>query len=89
LLRLADGRVVLTYGIRNRGLYALGVRVSEDEGKSWGPPWVLLNLEGATDGGYPSSLQMGDGTIVTAYYCNHAPAHTRYHMGVLRWQIDA
>jgi hypothetical protein len=89
LYRLADGRVLLVYGIRNRGLYGVGARLSEDEGGSWGAPMLLVNLEGATDGGYPASVQMADDTVVTAYYANRIPAHERYHMGVVRWRVDA
>ena len=49
LLRLADGRILATYGIRNPGLYAgVGARVS-DEGESWGVPAFIFNpgLSGA------------------------------------------
>lgn len=88
LLRLADKRILLTYGIRNRGLYGIGARLSADQGQSWGPPIVLVDLEEATDGGYPTSVQVADGTIVTAYYANRVPAHQRYHMGVVRWQAE-
>ena len=88
LLRLADGRVLIVYGIRNRGLYGVGARVSEDGGESWNAPILLVDLENAADGGYPSSVQMPDGTIVTAYYCIGIPTHQRYHMGVARWTLD-
>ena len=88
LLRLADGCILLTYGFRNKGLYGVGARVSEDGGKSWGDPRVLAQWDGATDGGYPSSVQVEDGTVVTAYYCNRIPMHQRYHMGVVRWCVD-
>ena len=87
LLRLADGSALLTYGIRNPGVYAgIGGRFSED-GLSWGAPCVVFNpgVEGAGDGTYPSSVQVADGTIVTAYYSSGVPAHRRYHMGVVRW----
>ena len=89
LLTLADGRILLAYGFRNTGLYGVGARISEDGGESWGHPQVLAQWDGATDGGYPSSVQVEDGTIVTAYYCNHIPMHQRYHMGVVRWRADA
>ena len=88
LLRLRDGRILAVYGIRNRGLYGLGARASGDEGRTWGAPVLLLDLEDTSDGGYPSSVQVADGTIVTAYYSDGIPAHRRWHMGVLRWSPD-
>ncbi len=88
LLRLANGHILLTYGIRNRGLYGIGARICADLGQSWSPPILLIDLEDATDGGYPSSIQLADGTIVTAYYANRVGAHRRYHMGVVCWHED-
>lgn len=85
LLRLADGRILLVYGKRNQGLYGISSRLSADDGATWGPPRLLVDLDDATDGGYPSSVQMPDGTIVTAYYANRIAGHRRYHMGVVRW----
>lgn len=88
LLYLRDGRILLSYGIRNKGLYGVGARLSPDSGRTWSPPRVLVDFQTATDGGYPSSVETDDGTIVTAYYCNGIPAHQRYHMGVVRWKPD-
>lgn len=88
LLRLSDGRLLLSYGLRNQGLYGIGVRFSPDAGRTWEPPRVLVDFQIATDGGYPSSVEAEDGTIVTAYYCNRVPTHQRYHMGVVRWKPD-
>ena len=90
LCRLNDGCVLLSYGIRNTGIYAgIGVRVSKD-GQTWGAPSVIFNpgKEGAGDGTYPSTVQLADGTLVTAYYSSGIPAHARYHMGVVRWRIE-
>ena len=47
-------------------------------------PWYHLRKN--QDVGYPSSVQLGNGDILTAYYCNGVPAHQRYHMGVVRWR---
>ena len=88
LLKPADGRVVLTYGIRRRGFYGIGARLSEDGGRNWLSPAVLVNLGDAWDGGYPSSVQLKDGSILTAYYAGGVKAHTRYHMGVVIWNVD-
>ena len=88
LLNLNDGRLLLTYGLRNEGLYGVAARISSDEGKTWAPPRFLLDLETATDSGYPSSVQVDDGTIFTAYYSNKIPTHQRYHMGGVIWNIE-
>ena len=68
------------------GKRGVGVRFSDDEGASWSEPRIIVRCEGASDGGYPSSSQIADGTVVTAYYTNRIDAHARYHMGVVRWQ---
>ena len=41
------------------------------------------------DGGYPSTVELPDGTLVTAYYSNGIAQHRRYHMGVLRWRLKS
>ena len=88
LLKLQDGRLLVSYGLRNKGLCGVAVRLSSDEGKTWGGTRVIVNYGDSWDGGYPSSVQVSDGTIVTAYYCKEIPAHQRYHMGVVRWEAD-
>lgn len=81
LQRLKDGRILLTFGMRDIG--AIGVRVSDDEGRTWRPTATLLSL-GRGDLGYPSTVELADGALVTAYYYSR-PA---YHMGVVRWRLD-
>lgn len=67
LLKLADGRLCLTYGVRARpfGMYA---KLSGDSGTSWSEPIVLRNDGGGRDLGYPRSVQCPDGRVVTIYY---------------------
>jgi len=88
LLQLRDGRILLTFGIRNPGLRGIGYRWSLDGGESWSRPGLLLDFGMITDGGYPSSVELADSTIVTAYYAGAVPAHLRYHMGVMRWRPE-
>lgn len=63
-------------------------RLSAHQGQTWGASSVLVDFEDATDGGYPSNVQLDDGTIVTAYDANRVKAHHRYHVGVVRWRAD-
>jgi len=96
LTRLPDGRVLLSFGIRTPGLWGVGVRFGDATARNWTSPMVLVDFEASTDhpgapdprpdGGYPSTVVLADGTLVTAYYCRGVPAHYRYHMGVVRWR---
>jgi len=80
--RLKDGRVLLTYGNR---LVPKGVdvRFSDDEGTTWSKPFRVVDFQG--DGGYPSSVQLPNGQMLTAYYAQRIEDHKRYHMGVVLW----
>ena len=83
--RLADGRLLLSYGCRVKDRYGVLAKLSSDEGKTWGPPIRLVkSLE--SDCGYPSSVQRADGRIVTAYYAKRVENHERYHMGTAVWE---
>jgi hypothetical protein len=94
--RLPDGRILISYGLRNPGLWGVAVRFGDATGRNWSAPMMLVDFEDSTDhpraanprpdGGYPSTVVAADGTLVTAYYCRGVPAHRRYHMGVVRWQ---
>ncbi len=88
LLQLADGRILLTYGSRIPECRGILGKVSEDDGKSWSSAFTLCTGPLKHDWGYPSDVQLQNGDIVTAYYCKWAPWCQRYHMGVLRWNLD-
>jgi len=83
LLRLKDGRVLLSYGDRTGTVHGVEVRTTSDEGRTWSEPVRLVDWWG--DGGYPSSVQLPDGQILTAYYAAKIEGHDRYHMGVVLW----
>lgn len=100
LLELNDGRLLCCLTSRIPGLFGVVYRISEDGGETWSAHESLITI-GAndwrkTDAGYPSSVQLADGTIITAYYFGPkqaeyaeftTPWHQRYHMGVARWRI--
>jgi Neuraminidase (sialidase) len=67
LLRLKDDRLVMTYGHR-RGPLGNQARISDDHGKTWSEP-IILSGDGASgDLGYPSTVQVDDGSLVTVWY---------------------
>ncbi len=88
LLRLADGRLLLTHGDRRPGARGVGVRISSNCGKTWSPVSTAIASSISGDCGYPSSVQLADGRILTAYYSQRTPIHPRYHMGVVFWSVD-
>ncbi|GAB4142614.1 MAG: hypothetical protein Kow0040_31640 [Thermogutta sp.] len=67
LLRLRDGRILMTYGYR-RPPFGCQSRISEDGGRSWSAPMVLYGDGAGGDLGYPSTVELGDGTLLTVWY---------------------
>ncbi|OGV71029.1 MAG: hypothetical protein A3K19_03115 [Lentisphaerae bacterium RIFOXYB12_FULL_65_16] len=85
LIRLQDGRLLLTYGYRH---VPFGIRavLSDDDGRTWRTDQVqVLRTDGDNfDLGYPHSVQLRDGMIVTVYYFVTADFIT--HIACTRWQ---
>ncbi|MEW6356036.1 MAG: sialidase family protein [Planctomycetota bacterium] len=86
MLRITDGRVVLCYGNRCPNNCGIDARISRNDGETWGPPIRLANMP-FSDGGYPASVQLADGGIVTAYY-NQISGKYHYEMCVATWDIN-
>jgi hypothetical protein len=86
LLRLADGRILLTHGSRIKGQTGVLAKITDDEGKTWTEPVrIASTLE--SDCGYPSTVQRADGRLVTAWYSKGSENHQRYHMGAAVWEV--
>ena len=87
LIRLRDGRLLLTYGHRRK---AFGQRacLSRDGGKTWDYSNEIRIRDDAPNGdlGYPASLQMTDDTILTIYYQIHKPRERTCLMGTF-WKL--
>ena len=67
LLRLKDGRLLMTYGHRRKP-FGNQARISEDQGRTWSEP-IPISQEGAGgDLGYPATAQLGDGSLVSVWY---------------------
>ena len=72
---LTSSCLLLTYGIRNRGLMGIGARISMDGGQNWQAPWLIHQFDGsAQDIGYPSTVSLDQkGTLLTAFYTDYEP----------------
>jgi hypothetical protein len=78
LIKLADGRLCLTYGYRGEP-WSIRAVLSSDNGKSWTPPITLRDDGCSQDIGYVRSLQRPDGKVVTMYYfCDAEHGPERY-----------
>jgi hypothetical protein len=84
LVRLRDGRLVLTYGYRAEP-YGIRARVSTDEGKTWSDDLVLRRDGGNWDLGYTRTVERPDGRLVTVYYYNLAADAERF-IGATIWK---
>jgi len=86
LLRLQDGRLLLSLGFRHLppGIRAV---VSRDGGATWDLQhvWSLRSGGGSNDLGYPHSVQLRDGTVVTVYYFAE-PGGMQY-IACTRWKV--
>ena len=67
LLRLRDGRLLMTYGHR-RPSFGNQARVSQDHGRNWSAPIMISDDGIGRDLGYPSTAQLNDGSLVTVWY---------------------
>jgi hypothetical protein len=68
LIRLVDGRLLLSYGHR-RQPFGERALLSSDHGRTW-PMDGLVTVQAAPNGdlGYPASVQLDGRTILTIYY---------------------
>jgi sialidase-1 len=67
LLRLKDNRLLMTYGHR-RPPFGNQARLSEDGGRTWSEPLVLSGDGLGGDLGYPSTVQLGNGSLLSVWY---------------------
>lgn len=67
LLKLKDGRIVMTYGHRRKP-FGNQARISADQGRTWSEPLTISADGEAGDLGYPSTVELADGTLLTVWY---------------------
>jgi len=58
---------LMSYGHRSKP-YGNQARVSADHGKTWSGPIIVSGDGAGHDLGYPSTVQIEDGSLVTVWY---------------------
>lgn len=88
LTRLAGGRIVVTYGYRSKP-YGQRACLSADGGRTWDYEHeiVLHDRAPSNDLGYPASVELGDGEILTVYYQQEHAGEKPVLMAT-RWRLD-
>jgi len=67
LLRLRSGRLLMTYGHR-RPPFGNQARFSDDAGRTWSEPVIVSGDGAGGDLGYPSTVELADGSLLTVWY---------------------
>lgn len=67
LLRLRDDRLLMTYGHRRKP-FGNQARLSADNGQTWGEPMIISGDGIGGDLGYPSTVELADGSFITIWY---------------------
>lgn len=67
LLRLRDGRLLMTCGHRRAPL-GNQARLSGDEGRTWSEPMAISGDGTSGDLGHPSTVELDGGDLVTVWY---------------------
>ena len=88
-IRLKDGRLLLSYGNRTPGDPRVEAKISADGGRTWSEPIRVVEVTKSKDQledfGYPSSVELPGGNVITAYYAKDAPYYHGYHLAAITW----
>jgi hypothetical protein len=87
LLRLRNGNLLMSYGYR-REPFGNQARLSADQGRTWSEPLVLSSDGYSRDLGYPSTVELEDGTLLTVWY-ELKKDSPRAVLRQARWQIES
>ena len=86
LLRLRNGDVLMTYGHR-RAPFGNQARISRDAGRTWSELVVISGDGVGGDLGYPSTVELADGTLLTVWYESMKGSHAVLRQA--KWRMQA
>lgn len=76
LLTLSTGQILLTYGDRKAEQQRILARLSSDNGQTWSQPVQISETFKNCDFGYPSTIELKKGHLLTVFYAS--PAENPY-----------
>jgi sialidase-1 len=85
LQRLRDDRLLMTYGYRRKP-FGNQARISEDHGRTWSEPVIISGDGIGGDLGYPSTVELRDGSFLTIWY-EKMSASPRAVLRQARWRL--
>lgn len=85
LLMHSSGTLICTYGHR-AGPYGIKMIYSIDNGKTWSEGQWLFDGAKSSDVGYPATIELSDGSMLTVFYAARADACAVWQM---KWRLEA
>ena len=86
LLRHSSGALVASYGYREQP-YGIRAMLSFDDGETWRYDYILRDDGPHPDLGYPSSVELDDGSILTVYYQRPRSVDDKSALLWSRWEL--
>ena len=87
LMTHSTGAIVCVYGHREATGSGQRASISHDEGATWTHSLILRDDGPDTDLGYPSSVELDDGSIFTVYYQKPRTAADKPALLSTRWRL--
>jgi len=85
LLRLRNGDLLMSYGHRQEP-FGVQARISRDHGRSWSEAIVISKDGAGGDLGYPSTVELPDGALLTVWY-ELLAGSSRAALRQARWRL--
>lgn len=85
IIRHSSGALILVVGRRVKP-YAQQALISRDDGKTWSEPIDIDTRTCSDDHGYPSSVELSDGSVLTAFYQREKP-NEKNRISYVVWRL--
>jgi hypothetical protein len=84
-LKLSDGTLITTYGVRKEPFGIRG-KLSRDNGDTWSDEFTLYDKGYNWDMGYPTTVELKDGSLLTVWYETMEGVHNAV-LRQTRWRV--